>query len=457
MDLDLSPTKTVPAQLNRTETTSYVIHRTFEDFERLSEMVLRLEHALHAHHPQEHEHPQEEIHDDAPSSATTGKHDEDGLVTPTDGPALKALRVHHPYPGLYQTLLKQFSNVKANQRAFDASSTTHGFNEEGAFERVLELNQYLENVWYWLLPEHTPSQLDLSVEQHEIMHWLKPLQDTAHADGRQMRERPKEEEEEPSSHQSIFLQQYGSMRRAGKEAQVQEQAATVAKDVTTETDSTESVATITPTTTPQEASHTDRAEKSASEGFASQVSLPSLSSSSSASSVSLSSSAENRDNHGQDNQDDDEAIHGKAVPESLRTLSTVASSTVVSPDSVKDELSGGEGHSRKMSSDPIVDSTNEISELKDAPVVLMRAGHRRGDVLDPLSDTKVKRRISISNVFRSLSLPRSSHSRHMSMYETGQKRRSAFPPVPASPTLQEEIVVWNTVTIKNHSGGPGRP
>ncbi|KAG0249840.1 hypothetical protein BG011_008874 [Mortierella polycephala] len=176
-EVDLAPVKTIPARLNRAETTSYVIHRTFEDFQTLSESVLRLQHALDAasyhHHHQEPD--------------TTAK---TGTAPMPNKPVLTHLRLHHPHPGLYQTLMSRlgFSTAKANQRAFDASSTTHGFDEEGAFERVLELNQYLENVWYWLMPENNPSHLDLSVEKHDIMQWLKPSSMSSHADGRQMKE-----------------------------------------------------------------------------------------------------------------------------------------------------------------------------------------------------------------------------------------------------------------------------
>ncbi|KAF9968554.1 hypothetical protein BGZ70_002458 [Mortierella alpina] len=226
---DLAPTKTISAQINRSETTSYVIHRTFEDFQRLSEGVLCLQRALHAHHSS---HQQHQSHDDPrhhgdhilrhqqepstasstesgtvldPAASSTIAQTTAASIPPHEGPALTALRVRHPRPNLYQSFLRQFgfSTAKANQRAFDASSTTHGFHEEGAFERVLELNQYLEDVWYWLLPENVPPELDLSVV-HDIMQWLKPSSLGTHADGRQMRDRLDPSQEQPRPDTSIM-------------------------------------------------------------------------------------------------------------------------------------------------------------------------------------------------------------------------------------------------------------
>ncbi|KAG0311123.1 hypothetical protein BGZ99_010367, partial [Dissophora globulifera] len=399
--LDLAPTKKVPAQLNRSETTSYVIHRTFEDFEQLSEMVVRLGNALHnVLHQHGHTDTRSASNIASPTSTIKGKGSlnvggaaavTQATYTSTitqDKPVLTALSVNHPYPGVYQTLLKQFSNVKANQRAFNASSTTHGFNEEGAFERVLELNQYLEDIWYWLLPEHSsPQLLDLLWEEvHEITQWLKPLSDSAHADGRQMRERT-EPQREPFTlpqREPFTLPQYGakSSLRNGREkraavgfasetmandkvdmAVAEEPAAAKDDDKDDDKDQTED-------------EDDDKDQPKDKERPSSEASLPSLSSSA--------STAMSLGHHDYADGVED-SIHDRAVSDSPRIPSSGASSIHQSAESVK-----GLPQETPSEETPQV----ETSQLQDVPLYTTAP---RGGPGSP----KAKRRMSISNVLRS--------------------------------------------------------
>ncbi|KAI1316945.1 hypothetical protein EDD11_009189 [Mortierella claussenii] len=503
LETELAPTKTIPAQLNRSETTSYVIHRTFEDFERLSEMVLRLEHLLNSHH---HGRPHPTEHQDTSTlSASTAQSTDTLSAAP---PVLTALQVHHPYPGLYQTLLKQFSNVKANQRAFDASSTTHGFDQEGAFERVLELNQYLENVWYWLLPENTPTHLDVSLEQHEIMQWLKPLAKGAHADGQQMRGRPEEDDKRQEQRSSEILKQYGSSSSMRKSAGAVAAAAAAAAASPTATVPTNNVndgsgspsgpgeeavvvaskaSSVTSSSTPtsgliaeQHADHVKRGSEQ--EKASSASSLPSLTSSASSSpstgsSMSLSSATS-------DHGDDDADIHGHAVtrPESFSASSLAPSSTVLSSaGSVhKGDAAIEKDHQRQKTGGDSLDQKDGGGGGDGAPRGGLR--HQRDSTFDPLASVKVKRRISLSNVLRSLTSPLNHgnnskdlenstlHKRATIIGTVGRSRSRALATttttttttskeshsMPTSPTRRhsslqepEEIIIWNTVTTKN--------
>ncbi|KAF9958457.1 hypothetical protein BGZ65_001433 [Modicella reniformis] len=411
---DLSPTRTVPAQLDRSETTSYVIHRTFEDFERLSEMVIRMGQAIHAHDHHYHHH--QHGHDSQGTLEGQGEHATSNLSSPR--PSLTALRVHHPYPGLYHALLKQLSNVKANQRAFDASSTTHGFNEEGAFERVLELNQYLENVWYWLLPENNPPYLYLSHERHDIMQWFKPLAQSTHADGRQMRERRLEQEQEQDQkrQQHSILQPHGSMIRHEPRA----------KDKRVESDTR---------------------EEAAAARSISALSLPSLlssSSSSSCSSCSASSVSSKGSRLGSRREDDNSDTDIDGSP---RASSTSASSTLPSSGSINGLTTE---YNKSTTTTTIISSDEGQGGLVE-----------EHDSSDPRLDVKIKRRMSLNHVFRSLTLPRNSHcrSQRQSMCESGGHRKmlatSASMPLATTSryhaTSQDEIYIWNTVTTKYQS------
>ncbi|KAF9544557.1 hypothetical protein EC957_011866 [Mortierella hygrophila] len=446
---DLAPVKTLPAQLHRSATTSYVIHRTFEDFQRLSEMVLNLQAALMT----------------APGPIP-------------EGPELKTLAVRHPHPGLYQALLKQVSHVKANQRAFDASSTTHGFDEEGAFERVLELNQYLEDVWYWLLPENTPESLNLSLERHDIMQWLKPSSSSSHADGRQMRERS----DQPSTPTATA------------------RASPIASPITVPTDVVESdLDTMTLSTTglsdpPMHDLSVRREEqleeeedkedpdqldqqtaKRAPERMSSVSSLPSLSSSttsafsSTTSSSTMSEVADSNELIERQQQDKlhQPTIDGKsdgyhlevAMQGSPHTLSTMASSTLVESSDVLDPLDhhhhpqhSGDNTPSSATANATINNTSPhsavtvetLSDLAELPSfsrrgTLLRRHHRDSHLGS--EDVKLKRRMSFSQVFKSLAMPISNNNHH--------HRHSQYDASTPGSVFDEEIYIWNTVTTKN--------
>ncbi|KAF9350247.1 hypothetical protein BGX26_011546 [Mortierella sp. AD094] len=399
---DLEPKRTVSAQLDLSETTSYVIHRTFDDFEHLSEMVLRLENILHTsnHHQQS-------------SSASSTPQSE-------EAPTLTALKVHHPHPGLYQTLLKQFSNVKANQRAFDASATTHGFNEGGAFERILELNQYLENVWYWLLPEHTPQQLDLSAEQQVVMQWFMPSPESAHTDGRQMKDR----KDQDSKWQDL-QRLYGPRSRQHQQQEGEEHT----------TDSTVAQTSVT--------SHHDQA---GSKKPGSASSLPSLSSSASSSSSMCISSDEDRNGHDYDNNHN---IHDRRMTNSRRTSSTIINSSPMADPSLErfhNDVTSGHDEFEEI---PVnsVESGRQGGEgsVGGGGVEGSHASDSNNNSIDNNNNNKINRRMSFSHVLRSFSPSKSLHPRQrQSMHEMAKKRSSTMA---SGPT--QEIFIWNSVTIKH--------
>ncbi|KAF9135214.1 hypothetical protein BGW39_004146 [Mortierella sp. 14UC] len=439
---DLAPVKTLPAQLTRSATTSYVIHRTFEDFQRLSEMVLTLQGALMT----------------APGSIP-------------QGPELKALAVRHPHAGLYQALLKQFSQAKANQRAFDASSTTHGFNEEGAFERILELNQYLEDVWFWLLPENTPESLN-----HDIMQWLKPLASSFHADGRQMRERPDQPLKTTMSPTlQIASTAVASPIDVDAAEAVEYEIGAMALSSASLNDSPE----YDPSSVLREADtveveihdqqQQDRATRTP-ERKSSVSSLPSLSSSSSfsdSSTTSMTNVSEaggndmreevehnsNKLHQGVDGSNSSDIHHLEVVMQgSPHTLSSMTSSTLAASSDVLDTL---DNHHLHHANDAAAATTTTPTAVVETPgdlPFLSRHGtlpHRRlhrdthlGSVssVSP-ADVKLKRRMSFSQVFKSLTMPISSsnHSHRHSQYDASTSRE----------VFDEDIYIWNTVTTKN--------
>ncbi|KAF9898966.1 hypothetical protein BX616_003408 [Lobosporangium transversale] len=430
MENDIEPTKTVPACLNKAETTSYVIHRTFEDFERLSETVLRLEHKLQTHHHYHHLHSHHQK-DEVSESENAG------LIEAA--PSLTALHVHHPHPGLYQMLLKQISNVKANQRAFDASSTTHGFDEEGAFERILELNEYLEKVWYWLLPENTPPQLDLSIEQQEIMQWLKPLPQSVHQDGRQMRERS--EQEKKKEQPQILLPQGSMSSMRKKKSQEQE--------LSKKREAKQSQLSVISDDLRHVESSSERPSSISSRS--SRSSTSSSSSASSATSASISPAILKID-------------QGSTHDLDLHDSTFTSSPTALSPSGSESDSNKG-----KMASDygsiKVAEGEEPSLEEHSAPATMAKRGNlyqRRRDNSDPLSSIKLNRRISLSNVVRSLTSPL--NHRHQSSrqpmfeltrsYKNGRFSPSASASEPTSPTrkssFKDEIIIWNMVTTKNH-------
>ncbi|KAG0271354.1 hypothetical protein BGZ95_000841 [Linnemannia exigua] len=424
---DLAPVKTLPAQLNKSATTSYVIHRTFEDFQRLSDMVLNLQDALMT----------------APGSIP-------------QGPVLTALAVRHPHAGLYQALLKQFSQAKANQRAFDASSTTHGFNEEGAFERVLELNQYLEDVWFWLLPENTPESLNLSVERHDIMQWLKPSASSSHADGRQMRERS----DQPLTTNTRPVPQIAATTIAPPVV-----AAAPEHDLSVfrETDKVQDE-----DHDQQQHQQEDRATR-APERMSSVSSIPSLSSSSSfsvSSTTSMTTMSEaggndlreeekrnnNRLHQGLDGSSSGDIHHLEVVMQgSPHTLSTMAGSTLAASSDVLDTMGNSQlQHASDAAAPPTpavtIETPGSLPSFSRHGTLQRRHLHRNSHMGPESSasaaDVKLKRRMSLSQVFKSLTLPISaSHNnnhRH-SQYDAGTSRE----------VFDEDIYIWNTVTTKN--------
>ncbi|KAF9996102.1 hypothetical protein BGZ79_010187 [Entomortierella chlamydospora] len=386
-----------------------------------------------------------------------------------DAPTLTALKVHHPYPGLYQTLLKQFSNVKANQRAFNASATTHGFNEGGAFERILELNQYLENVWYWLLPEHTPQQLDLSVEQHEIMQWFMPSPKSAQADGRQMKDRKNND-----SKWQDLQRQYGPKSRQQKQK---------------EEHTTDSAVAQTPVTSSH---HDDDNDQTDSKKSDLETSMPSLSSSASSSSSMCISSDEGRngqDHNNNDNNDNDIIINDNNSSSGNDNNNSSGNDNNNSNDN--DNNSNNDNNNNNNTSDglmtnsrrtsstiissPVADSflkglpsdvTSGHDEFEEVPVNSTESGGQGGGVGgvgieedSPASDvnnnnndnndSKLSRRMSFSHVLRSLSSSKSLRSRHrQSMHEMAKKRSSTM--LVSAPI--QEITVWNSVTTKRPSG-----
>ncbi|KAF8943710.1 hypothetical protein BGZ47_005136 [Haplosporangium gracile] len=424
---DLVPVKTLAGQLHRSATTSYVIHRTFEDFQRLSEIVLNLQAALMT----------------APGPIP-------------EGPELKALAVHHPHPGLYQALLKQFSQAKANQRAFDASSTTHGFNEEGAFERILELNQYLEDVWHWLLPENTPESPNLSLERHDIMQWLKPSASSSHADGRQMRERL----DQPSaSTTATRTPQITSAITTSPSEAVDTDLDAMALSTTRLSDSlVHDLSVLREEQVEEEdiGNHDQQDQqtaKRAPERMSSASSLPSLSlstASASSSTTSMSTMSEVADSNKPREQQnilhqpilsgDSDGHHREVVMQgSPHSLSTMASSTLAAPSDVLDPLDRHLQHSSDNASSaadatihnasPHPTVTNETHSFSRHGTLLRR--HR--DSRLGSEDVKLKRRMSFSQVFKSLTMPISNnHSNH--------HHHEVF---------DEDIYIWNTVTTKN--------
>ncbi|KAG0299588.1 hypothetical protein BGZ97_003625, partial [Linnemannia gamsii] len=444
----LIPVKTLPAQLNRSATTSYVIHRTFEDFQRLSEMVLNLQAALMS----------------APRPIP-------------EGPALKALAVRHPHPGLYQALLKQFSQAKANQRAFDASSTTHGFNEEGAFERILELNQYLEDVWYWLLPENTPESLNLSLERHDIMQWLKPSASSSHADGRQMRERS----DQPSTTTLTTTRtpQIASVVTApsnAMESDIDAMAHSTANLSDSPMHDLSIVGEVQVEDLEDDHDQQQQQAKRAPERISSVSSLPSLSSSTTSafsSTTSMSTMSEVADSNApreeQGNKLHPPPLDGSndGLPQlevvvmqgSPLTLSTMASSTLAASSDVLDPLDHHNQQHGASAADATVNNTSahpavtiETPAMTELPSLsrhgtLLRRHHRDNHMGSVSDDVKLKRRMSFSQVFKSLTMPisnnNSNHHRH-SQYDTGASSHHHHHEV-----FDEDIYIWNTVTTKN--------
>ncbi|KAG0340167.1 hypothetical protein BG000_000545 [Podila horticola] len=346
----LAGSKKVPAQLVRSETTSYVIHRT----------------------------------------------------------------INHPHPGLYQALLKRlpFSNARANQRAFDASSTTHGFDEEGAFERVLEMDQYLEDVWQLLTASANSEQL--TPEQHNILQWLKPLPNSTHADGRQMKNRKTET--------TTQAQTTVSSSSAGftKVQQDQDQMSAPLSPALPSTSSVSSSSMSSPSElTPMEELYR---ESTLVHKSASAASLPSLCSC-------LSSENGDRDHDLRENNATPSEGSLPATPEGLQA----------SPHHIGDSIEGDDERGHGLA---------ELPTLRSWP------SSRRHTILetlehggDDMAATKIKRRISLSQVIKSLATV----SFHLDPEQRKRDPTSASlssPPSPANGWEDEDLYIWNSVTTK---------
>jgi len=443
----LSPSRTVPAQLNRSETTSYVIHRTFEDFQRLSEMVLRLQHQLdhdlHHHHIQQHNPPQQQQEQQQQHQGTNhGTESQPGLQP------LSALRLHHPHPSLVYTFMKQFmfSNAKANQRAFDASSTTHGFDEEGAYERIIELTQFLEEAWRRLLfssEQETEGGHHYYPEQHDIMLWFKPSTESSHADGRQMRDRQQQQEQDQKR---FLLQQetYGRHTVQAKKRVTMEDASAASPTLHTGSDLSSS-----------------SASPSSSSG-----SLPGFSSPSSSSVSSMSISATTGAKVEATNEDEVGHMGSTSSASSPMFEEMDMVAAVYDDDSKKDDLRRRhtvcEGHRRGSQQeendvDAVMKQDQEAKgddKVEEMPAFTPRQANRSSTMGHPNHhlnnpQEKIKRRISFSHVFRSLTS--SGYQRHGGVGHLHTKSASAS--TPGSPKLDnpsfDEILIWNTVTSKN--------
>ncbi|KAF9203211.1 hypothetical protein BGZ49_006658 [Haplosporangium sp. Z 27] len=385
---DVEPKKTVSGHVDRSETTPYVIHRTFDDFKHLSEMVVRLENIVHA-------------------SSTTQS---------GEAPALTALKVRHPHPGIFQSFLKQVSTAKANQRAFNASSTTHGFHEEGAYERIVELNQYLENVWYWLLPEHTPQEHKLTAEQQKILQWFMPSPKSAHPDGRQLKDQ-KETDAKWLDLQRKYAR--GSKRHDGNTADHERSTGETAAQTT---------ATSHHPSSSRPDNDVERNDSIKKEG--SITSLPSLSSSASSSSSMCISPDEDRKGQFHNSNLN---IRERQMTDSRRTSATV----INSPDTFLKGL---------QSKSPVLDL--QLENFEDIPVNTTDRGRHKGgrgqvEGSHPSDPNIVKRRMSLSNPFRSLSSSKNNNNslpsrRQSSMYGSNMDH-----------SKPQEICIWNTVTVKH--------
>ncbi|KAF9937680.1 hypothetical protein BGZ67_001011 [Mortierella alpina] len=363
-------------------------------------------------------------------------------VQPHEGPVLTALRVRHPRPNLYQALLRQFgfSTAKANQRAFDASSTTHGFHEEGAFERVLELNQYLEDVWYWLLPENVPPELDLSVV-HDIMQWLKPSSLGTHADGRQMRDRQDQSQLQAKPETSIMRRNQGQP-----------------KTVTMEPES--SVATVA-------VGHGDVQDERLNAGRSSSAtSLPSLSSTYASSSSamspisSMSEASVASQSHDESDANDytasDSLVHGAPLEGNSRAK-------LPSPNTTFHKVDTKPVPNAHL---PTPKASSETPRPTEPLPSVSKRRPRQGTATDSTTAAiKVKRRISFSHVLKSLTFntldthPRSrlNHARQSFHESAAGHAKNVSASMPTSPTLKDsfggdEIYIWSTVTTKNMVG-----
>ncbi|KAG0332531.1 hypothetical protein BG004_001212 [Podila humilis] len=484
---DLGLTKRVPAQLVRSETTSYVIHRTFEDFQHLSKLVVALQHQQQQHQHQRRHQLQQDQHQEQEQQ------EQEQVVLP--------LRINHPHPGLYQALLKQmsFSSARANQRAFDASSTTHGFDEEGAFERVLEMDSFLEDVWQ-LLTASASSEV-LTQEQYEILQWLKPLANND-ADGRQMKDRHQQQQRQQQQQErpkTVFSFMSTDTARAHSDEQQRLQPQQQQQqlpgqgvdnvpvsidDVTSpgiQSLSEMSMVSSSSTTecayaqdqTPEIESHTlsgmaKKHDMLVHTRSMSSGSLPSLC-------TSFSSENGDRDQTG--------PVFDTSTIVNTVTPITAEEGMPVSPvdrlhrhhdhsmDKYRDSsivtVMQGQSQDHAEEENHFHESNHSVGELPILGGGGSRGGSRRQTVYfegeddhvdNTMKSTKVKRRISLSQVIKSLataSFSTGSGNSSSSLIDTERRKRDSTtsPSSPPSPSngWEDDLYIWNTVTTKNNN------
>ncbi|KAG0221051.1 hypothetical protein BGX31_010244 [Mortierella sp. GBA43] len=327
--------------------------------------------------------------------------------------------------------------------------------------------------------KNNPSHLDLSHERHEIMQWFKPLAQhaSAHADGRQMRERPADDDRKRYS----VLQQYGSMssiRKKSTESATSSDKDSITKGTTTDSASTKSTEPETETDTKAVAEHDTLSSSSSSLSSSSTPPSPTPAADADADATDatpVTSGHSNQDN--QNHKEDEQSVSELSLP-SLSSSSASSCSSSSSASSVCISLETAEkpqGNSNDKDDDknenvatPLQESSSSTlspdsddSTDKSSTTTATATLPIQEDLVssDPEPDVKIRRRISLSHVFRSFTTPRNSlyHPNRQSMYEPGQRRglkASASMPLSHSPleTPQEEIYIWNTVTTKYQPG-----
>ncbi|KAF9320961.1 hypothetical protein BG003_004244 [Podila horticola] len=282
----------------------------------------------------------------------------------------------------------------------------------GAFERVLEMDQYLEDVWQLLTASANSEQL--TPEQHNILQWLKPLPNSTHADGRQMKNRKTET--------TTQAQATVSSSSAGftKVQQDQDQISAPLSPALPSTSSVSSSSMSSPSElTPMEELYRESTPVHKS---ASAASLPSLCSS-------LSSENGDRDHDLRENNATPSEGSLPATPEGLQA----------SPHHIGDSIEGDDERGHGLA---------ELPTLRSWP------SSRRHTILetlehggDDMAATKVKRRISLSQVIKSLATV----SFHLDSEQRKRDPTSASlssPPSPANGWEDEDLYIWNSVTTK---------
>ncbi|KAG0030170.1 hypothetical protein BGZ81_002985 [Podila clonocystis] len=267
------------------------------------------------------------------------------------------------------------------------------------------MDQYLEDVWRLLTASANSEQL--TPEQHDILQWLKPIPNSTHADGRQMKNR---KTETTQAQTTVSSSSTGSVK--------------IRKDQTS--------APLSPV-------------------------LPSISSVASSSSMSPSELTQMEELY-----HDSAPVHKSASAASLPSLCSSLSSDNGDRDHglVEKNATPSEG-SLPATPDGLQESSRHISEGDDerghglAELTTLRGGSTRRHVLDTLEQgdddlgaTKVKRRISLGQLIKSLATV----SFHLDPEQRKRDSTAASlssPPSPANGWEEEDLYIWNTVTTKN--------